>query len=64
MKRKEAEPLMKVCLNLYDGDFQRLQSLHPKIGAGKVIRTLVHSYIKSVNDKAVKRLNEESEEAA
>ena len=58
MKRKEAEPLMKVCLNLYDGDFQRLQSLHPKIGAGKVIRTLVHSYIKSIEDKAAKRIDE------
>lgn len=54
---------MKVCLNLYEGDFQRLQSLHPKIGAGKVIRTLVHSYLKSVNDKAIRRVNEESEAA-
>lgn len=63
MKRKESEPLMKVCLNLYEGDFQRLQSLHPKVGAGKVIRTLVHSYLKTVTDKAIRRVNEESEAA-
>jgi hypothetical protein len=64
MKRKEEVPLNKVCLNLYEGDFQRLQSLHPDIGAGKVIRVLVHSYLKNITDKTIRRLNSESEEAA
>ena len=50
---------MKVTLNLYDGDFQRLQSLYPRLGASKVIRVLVHSHLKDINDKAVSRIKEE-----
>jgi len=59
MKRREDFPLMKVTLNLYDGDFQRLQSLYPRLGASKVIRVLVHSHLKDINDKAVSRIKEE-----
>ena len=59
MKRREDFPLMKVTLNLYDGDFQRLQALYPRIGASKVIRTLVHSHLKDINDKTTVRINED-----
>jgi hypothetical protein len=59
MKRREDFPLMKVTLNLYDGDFQQLQSLYPRLGASKVIRVLVHSHLKEIHSKAVNRIKEE-----
>jgi len=59
MKRREDFPLMKVTLNLYDGDFQKLQALYPRLGASKVIRVLVHHHLKDINDKTTVRINEE-----
>lgn len=48
-KRKEERPIKKVTLNLYDGDFERLAELYPRMGAGKVIRLLVDSHIRKVD---------------
>lgn len=48
MRRKEAYPLEKVTLNLREGDFGRLQVLHGRLGAGKVIRELVIGHITRV----------------
>jgi len=62
MKRREDFPLMKVTLNLYDGDFQKLQALYPRIGASKVIRVLVHSHLKDISDKTTVRINEDQHE--
>jgi hypothetical protein len=50
MRRKEAYPLEKVTLNLREGDFDRLQILHGRLGAGKVIRELVIRHIKRVDN--------------
>ena len=50
MRRKEAYPLEKVTLNLREGDFGRLQVLHGRLGAGKVIRELVIGHIKRVEE--------------
>lgn len=50
-KRREDFPLEKVTLNLYKGEFQQLQHLFPRIGSGKVIRTLVHNLIRQVNER-------------
>jgi hypothetical protein len=54
MRRKADYPLEKVTLNLRDGDFERLQILHGRIGAGKVIRQLVISHLKRVDDRVAK----------
>lgn len=39
------EKLSKHTLNLYDGDFERLQDLYPDIGASVIIRKLVRERI-------------------
>lgn len=48
MKRKEDRPISKHTLNLYEGQLDKLQELHPRLGAAKVIRTLVDDHIRSV----------------
>lgn len=55
MRKKEDFPLQKVTVKLYDGEFAQLQTLHPRIGASKVVRMLVHSHIKSVMARAKAR---------
>ncbi len=54
MRRKEDFPLQKVTLVLYDGDFARLRDLHPRLGASKVVRTLVRKHIQEVEHRANK----------
>lgn len=49
--RRHDHSLEKVTLNLIQGDFARLRELYPRLGAGEVIRRLVHSHIKSVDEK-------------
>lgn len=51
MRRKEDYPLEKVTLNLRDGDFGRLRSLHGRMGAGKVVRELVMGHLNRVDAK-------------
>lgn len=51
-RKREVEDLEKVTLNLFKGDFKTLQDLHPYIGAGKAIRTLVRKHILTVKEKA------------
>jgi len=48
MKRKEDRPISKHTLNLYTGQLDKLQELHPRLGAAKVIRELVDAHIRSV----------------
>lgn len=55
MKRKEDRPISKHTLNLYSGQLDKLQELHPRLGAAKVIRTLVDDHIRSVNEGAAQR---------
>lgn len=50
MKRKEDRPISKHTLNLYTGQLDKLQELHPRLGAAKVIRTLVDDHIRSVDE--------------
>lgn len=51
MRRKMEYPLEKVTLNLRDGDFERLQHLHGRLGAGRVIRQLVINHLRRVDDR-------------
>lgn len=55
MKRKEDRPISKHTLNLYSGQLDKLQELHPRLGAAKVIRTLVDDHIRSVGESAAQR---------
>lgn len=41
----------KHTLNLYEGDFARLQELYPETGASIVIRTLVRKHIEEKTPK-------------
>lgn len=49
---REIEALEKVTLNLFLGDMQTIRELCPRIGAAKVIRTLVHDWIEENKRKA------------
>lgn len=52
MKRKETAPLTKHTLNLYEGQLDKLQELHPRLGAAKVIRTLIDDHLRNVAEGA------------
>lgn len=55
MKRKETAPLTKHTLNLYEGQLDKLQELHPRLGAAKVIRTLIDDHLRNVAEGAAQR---------
>lgn len=48
MAKKADGDLSKHTLNLFPGDYNRLQELFPDIGAGPIIRRLVHDYLDRV----------------
>ena len=47
----EKEPMRKHTLNLFDGDFDRLQRMYPDIGAAAIIRRLIRKHLESVEPK-------------
>lgn len=57
MKRREDRPITKHTLNLYAGQLDKLQELHPRLGAAKVIRTLIEDHIRSVAEGAAQRFD-------
>lgn len=58
MRRKESRPIKKVSLNLFEDEFQKLRELHPRLGAGKVIREMVTAYLKRIEEEAAKKTAE------
>jgi len=50
MRRKEPYPLEKITLNLREGDFEQLRSLHGRMGAGKIVRDMVIAHLKRVEE--------------
>lgn len=52
MKRKEEKPITKHTLNLYQGQVEKLQTLHPRLGAAFVIRKLIDKHIGSAEAQA------------
>lgn len=56
MKRKESAPLTKHTIKLYSGQLDKLQELHPRLGASKVIRTLIDDHIRSVEEGVAKSM--------
>lgn len=43
-----SEELQKHTLNLYAGDYAKLQALYPDTGAGAIIRRLIHKFLERV----------------
>lgn len=43
--RKSKDALQKHTLQLFEGDYSKLQDLHPEVGAAAVIRTIIRQYI-------------------
>lgn len=58
MKRKAPYPLEKQSINLREGDMEKLQVMHPRLGGGRVIRELVIAHI----DRVELKLNESPNE--
>lgn len=57
MKRSDGRPISKHTINLYAGDYPKLQRMYPsRLGAAKVIRELVHSYLRRIEENAAQRL--------
>lgn len=53
MRRREDHDITKHTLNLYAGDYAKLQSLYPtRIGAAKVIRDIVRAHIRLIEESA------------
>ena len=53
MRRREDFALRRHTLNLFEGDFERLQAIHgTRIGASKVIRDLIRSHLKEIDRNA------------
>ena len=46
--RKSKEELQKHTLQLFAGDYAKLQELHPTVGAAHIIRTIIRSYLQKV----------------
>lgn len=48
MAKAEDEGLQKHTLNLYPGDYEKLRTFYPDVGAGAIIRRIVRRYIEQV----------------
>ncbi len=58
MRRREARPINKHTLNLYAGDYTKLQDLYgSRVGAAKVIRDIVHAHIRKIEEDAMQKMN-------
>lgn len=56
MKRREDRPISKHTLNLYAGDYAKLQRLYStRVGAAKIIRDVVHAHIRKIEENAQQR---------
>jgi len=57
MRRREDRAITKHTLNLYAGDYEKLQQIHgTRIGAAKVIRDLVDFHIKKIQNEAEQKM--------
>jgi len=57
MRRREDHPIQKHTLNLYAGDYEKLQTLYSsRVGAAKIIRDIIHAHIRRIEENAAQRL--------
>jgi hypothetical protein len=47
--RKIKDTLQKHTLQLFSGDYAKLQELHPDVGAAHIIRTIIRTYINKID---------------
>lgn len=53
MRRREDLKITKHTLNLFDGDYAKLQGLYgSRVGAAKIIRDLIHAHIRKIEATA------------
>jgi len=65
MRRREDFAIRRHTLNLFDGDFERLQDIHgTRIGASKVIRDLVRAHLREIDRLAQREVTVRSSEEA
>ena len=53
-----AAELQKVTLNLFAGDFAKLQDLYPVAGAGKIVRNLVRQHLKGIEARVAREVGD------
>lgn len=51
MKRKARFPLLKVTLNVYKQDWEKLSELHGDLGPSHVVRELIHAHVMKVEQR-------------
>jgi len=51
MQRKAQFPILKVTLNVYEEDWEKLKILHPKLGPSRVTRELIRAHIRRIEEK-------------
>ena len=57
MRRREDRPIAKHTLNLYAGDYAKLQALYStRVGAAKIIRDIVHAHIRKIEEDAAQKI--------
>lgn len=57
MRRREDRKIVKHTLNLYAGDYAKLQDLYStRVGAAKIIRDIVHAHIRKIEEDAAQRV--------
>jgi hypothetical protein len=57
MRRREDHPIQKHTLNLYRGDYEKLQNLYSsRVGAAKIIRDIIRAHIRKIEEDAAQRL--------
>lgn len=53
MRRREDLKITKHTLNLFEGDYAKLQGLYgSRVGAAKIIRDLIHAHIRKIEATA------------
>ena len=56
MKRRAEKPLTKHTLNLFEGQVEKLQQLHPRLGSAHVIRLLIDKHIERAEAAAAEAI--------
>ena len=57
MRRREDRAIVKHTLNLYAGDYAKLQSLYSsRVGAAKIIRNIIHAHIRKIEEDAAQKI--------
>jgi hypothetical protein len=57
MRRREDRAISKHTLNLYAGDYAKLQALYSsRVGAAKIIRDIIHAHIRKIEEDAAQKI--------